>query len=35
MSAVLTEDECQQLFRAADLMLRLAAFDSDVAMVEA
>jgi DNA-binding MarR family transcriptional regulator len=35
MSVVLTEEECQQLLRAAELMLRVAAFDSGVAMVEA
>jgi DNA-binding MarR family transcriptional regulator len=35
MSAVLTEEECQELLHAAGLMLRVAAFDSGVAMVEA
>lgn len=34
MSAVLSEQECQELLRAADLMLRVADFDSDVAVVE-
>ena len=34
MAAVLTEDERAELARAAELMIRLAAFESHVAMVE-
>jgi DNA-binding MarR family transcriptional regulator len=34
MSAVLDEKECEELLRGAQLMLRVAAFDSDVAMVD-
>jgi DNA-binding MarR family transcriptional regulator len=34
MTAVLSEEECQELLRAAELMLRVADFDSGVAPVE-